>query len=232
MRTAIALDGGVTTFSGATAPWSQASLSVSRRGAPGTVIARVNQARRFGESGVQVEAEAYPRLSRSTYAYVDLGYSRARVYPGWRSGAELFTALPRAWELSGGYRQLRFQDAPVTLLTGSVGRYVGDYWFSLRPWLRTGVAATSASGSVAARRYFADADHFIGLRAGFGSAPGDQLSPDQAARTTSASAAIHGAAGLGTALLGTWSLGYDRETFPALPSRRSATLLLGVKREF
>ena len=232
LRSAAALDLGYTSFSGTTEAWQQASLSLFHRAAFGTAIARVNEARRFGESGLQVEAEAYPRLTASTYAYLDVGYSGSPVFPAWRSGVELFTALPRAWEVSGGYRQLRFTGAQVTLLTGSVGRYVGDYWFSLRPWVRTGTAATSASASVAARRYGADADHFVGLRAGLGSAPGDQLSPDQAARTTSASAAVHGSAGLGGALLGTWSLGVDRETLSPTQTRISETLLLGIKRGF
>lgn len=88
-----------------------------------------------------------------------------------------------------GYRQLRFDRVPVTLFTGAVGRYVGNYWISFRPYVRAVESSSSASGSVTARRYFADGDHFVGGRIGYGSTPPDQvtLDPDALARVRSLS---------------------------------------------
>src|SRR4029453_8623008 len=61
-------------FEGDLEPWRLASLSVKQGTPLGPVIGRVNYADRFGEAGVQLEADAYPRLGRSTYAYLNAGY--------------------------------------------------------------------------------------------------------------------------------------------------------------
>ncbi len=132
-------------FGGDIDAWQLAALTVGRRTADGSVFARVNYANRFGSSGEQLEVDAYPRLSKNMYAYLNLGYSASDIFPAWRSGAELFASLPEAWEASLGYRQLRFNGTPVTMITGAVGKYVGNYWFSLRPYVRPKDTGTSAS---------------------------------------------------------------------------------------
>lgn len=213
-------------------PWHLAALSIGQRSTRGTVIGRVNYARRFGETGYQVEADAYPRLSDRMYAYLNLGYSGAAIFPGWRSGAELFTTLPAAYEASLGYRQLRFAGPPVTLFTGAVGKYVGNYWFSMRPYVRYRDSGTSTSASLTGRKYFADGDNWIGARAGFGSTPSDQLTADQSARTSSLSGALQGSGGVYGAALGIWTVGFDREELQPATYRNSVTLSGGVKVPF
>jgi YaiO family outer membrane protein len=210
-------------------PWQLASLSVGRRAALGSVIARANWADRFGSTGVQVEGDAYPSLGAGRYAYVNVGYSADGVFPAWRWGAELFTSLPRAWEASLGARQLRFDGVPVTLFTGSVGRYVGNYWISLRPYAREKEGALSASASVTARRYFADADHYVGTRVGYGSTPSDRLAPEELARTSSFSAGVHGSTGVTRSMLLVWSLNHDVEELGRDRRRRSIGLSTGLR---
>ena len=218
------------TFNGSIDPWQLAALSLTRRTTQGSLIARVNYASRFGSSGGQFEMDAYPRLTKNAYAYLNLGYSTSNIFPAWRSGGELFLSLPQAWEASLGYRQLRFSGSPVTLFTGAVGKYVGNYWFSLRPFVRPEVTGTSASAHVTARRYFEDGDHYVGVRVGYGSTPPDQV-PDAAAltRTHAFSAAVQGSGDLRMGLLGTWSLGYDNEELASGAIRRSWTLALGFR---
>ena len=215
-------------------PWNFASVSLGRRTGRGSLIGRVNYANRFGSSGSQVEVDAYPRLTRSTYAYLSVGYSASGIFPAWRSGGELFTSLPRAWEASLGYRQLRFGGAPVTLFTGAVGKYVGDYWFSLRPYMHATGSGTSASANLTSRRYFADGDHYVGGRISYGDTPPDQITPDQAAlaRVHAFSASAQGSGGLFASVLGTWSLGYDREELALTRIRRSWTAATGLRVPF
>lgn len=224
---------GRTTFEGAMDPWSLASVWVGRRLAPGPLFARANYAERFGAAGMQGELEAYPRLSRRAYAYLNLGYSEAAVFPRWRSGAELYVNLPRAWELSAGYRQLRFEDDDVTLLTGTVARYVGNYWISLRPFARVGASSAGegreVSGTVTARRYFADPREFVGASAGYGRTPGDRLTPVELARTNTTSAGVHGAVALTGPILATWAATFEREELPLDRERRRWDLLLGMR---
>lgn len=178
---------------------------------------------------MQAEVDAYPRLTDRTYAYLNVGYSASDIFPAWRFGGELFASLPDAWEASVGFRQLRFGDSPVTLYTGAVGKYVGNYWFSLRPYLRFKESGTSASAGLTMRRYFADADHYVGATASFGSSPSDRVTPDAVARANSFSAGIHGSTGISQRALATWAIGREREEFDQGNTRNSLSGTLGVK---
>ena len=212
-------------------PWHLTALSLGRRTARGSIIGRVTYAHRFGTSGGQVELDAYPRLSANTYAYLSVGYSPSSIFPTWRSGGELFITLPDSWETSAGYRQLRFDGVPITLFTAAVGKYVGNYWFSLRPFVRQADAGISASANITARRYFEDGDHYLGARVGYGRTPPDQGTPDplSLARTHAFSANVHGAGDIHIGLLGTWSLGYDREEIDQSHVRKSWTAAAGLR---
>ena len=212
-------------------PWHLGSFSYRRRSEEGTILARVNVASRFSTTGMQTELEAYPRINDIFYAYLNLGYSSSSIFPDWRSGGELFTNLPNAWEGSLGYRQLRYDGHPITLITGAVGKYVGNYWVSVRPFVRPSSSGTTATTLLQARRYFADGDHFVGARFGVGNAPPDLQPPDAAslAREHSVSVAVHGSGDLAPRLLGTWLLGYERERLLANRTRTGVSASAGVR---
>ncbi|MDQ6717148.1 MAG: YaiO family outer membrane beta-barrel protein [Gemmatimonadota bacterium] len=213
-------------------PWKLASLSLGRTTSSGSLIARLNYANRFKISGIQMEADAYPRINSTTYAYLNVGYSQSDIFPAWRFGGELFKSLPNAWEASLGFRQLRFSGTPVTLYTGAVGKYVGDYWVSVRPYLHFEPSGTSASAGVTARRYFADGDHYVGLRASYGSGASDAITPDQLSRKSSYSLGVHGSGGPWLRRVGTWSVAFDHEQFSPQNIRRSWTGTAGMKFKF
>ncbi len=219
-------------FAGDVDPWRLASVSLWRRSTAGTFIARANYANRFSTSGVQVEGDAYPRLSDKTYLYFNAGYSSATVFPAWRFGAEAFSALPGAWEASAGVRQLRFNGVPVTMLTGSVGKYVGNYWLSWRPYVRLRAGTTSLSSSVAARRYYEDSEHWVGVMVSYGSGPTERITPDAVARTHAFSLAVNGSTSLARRLLATWTIGRDAEELAPGSTRTSVTVTAGLKRSF
>lgn len=227
-RTFLATEFSYVPFQGDMDAWQLGSLSLGRRDLRGTFIARANYARRFGTAGTQIEVDAYPRLSQSFYAYLNAGYSGATVFPEWRFGGELFANFPNAWEGSAGFRQLRFSGPDVTLYTGSVGKYVGNYWLSLRPFVRSMDAGTSTSATLTGRRYFADADHFVGARVGFGSSPSDQITPQDIQRTNSFSIGLHGSGGPWESVIASWSAGYDREELSAGQTRRSWPVSVGL----
>jgi YaiO family outer membrane protein len=230
--TAVAGELSHISFSGDTDPWRLASVALWRRSRAGTFIARVNYANRFATDGVQVEADAYPRLGDRAYLYFNAGYSGATVFPEWRFGAEAFTALPGAWEASAGVRQLRFNGVPVTMLTGAVGRYVGNYWVSLRPYLRSRDGTTSVTTTWQARRFFEDGDHWLGASVTYGSGPTERITPDAVALTRTFGVAVSGSTGLAPRLLGTWTLGHDAERLSPGNTRRSVTVTVGLRRSF
>lgn len=229
----VAGDYGYTRFVESLDPWQLGSVSLGHRSRRGAFIARVNAARRFGEGGVQGEVDAWPRLGGRLYAYLNAGVANADVFPRQRYGAELFANLPRAWELSLGARQLRLGGAPVTLFTGSLGRYVGNSWISLRPFAREKDGTLSASLGLTARRYFADADNFVGARVGYGNTPTDRLTPNElVVRASSWSAGVHGSRTLRPRLVGTWALGYEREGLGADRQRRRFEGAIGLRADF
>ncbi|MBI3567991.1 MAG: YaiO family outer membrane beta-barrel protein [Gemmatimonadetes bacterium] len=232
--TFVSADYSYQSFNGDIDAWQLADISIGRRTTAGSIIARVNYANRFASGGGQLEVDAYPRLTKDMYAYLNVGYSGSSIFPEWRSGAELFASLPGAWEASAGYRQLRFNGSPVTLLTGAVGKYVGDYWFSLRPFVRPKDNGTSASASLTARRYFEDGDHYVGARVGFGSSPTDVVTPDSLtlSRTQAFSAALQGSGDITKGVLGIWTLGYDSEELDSGRKRNSWTAAIGLKVTF
>jgi YaiO family outer membrane protein len=136
----------------------------------------VSQARRFETNGTQFEVDAYPRISENQYLYLNLGLSNSSIYPAQRGGFELNTSLPKAFEASLGFRVLHFSGSKrVIIYTGSLGKYVGNYWFSLRPFVTPNENDASFSVYFLTRRYFTDPENYIGVRLGIGSSPDERL---------------------------------------------------------
>jgi YaiO family outer membrane protein len=154
-------------------PWQVVALSYGRKTKLGSVIARINMAKRFGNTGVQYEIDAYPKISENNYGYLNYGFSQSSVFPDHRFGAELFHSFPKAFEGSLGMRTLFFGSSDVTIYTGSVGKYISNYWISLRSYVTPGTTGTSVSGQLQMRRYFSDPENYIGLRLGYGVSPDD-----------------------------------------------------------
>ena len=62
-------------------PWQVVALSYGRKTKLGSVIARVNMAKRFGDIGFQYEMDAYPKISENNYGYLNYGFSQSSVFP-------------------------------------------------------------------------------------------------------------------------------------------------------
>lgn len=151
------------------------SAQLARANRWGSSIIRLNYAHRFSSNGIQPEIDLYPRIADGIYAYLNYGYSESDLFPQHRVGAELFTKLPASFEASAGVRYLYFgSTSKVTIYTGSLGWYYKSYWFSLRPYITPGEPGTSFSTNLTVRRYFSDADNYIGLTGGYGFSPDDR----------------------------------------------------------
>jgi YaiO family outer membrane protein len=228
----VGLDYAYTDFRGALDAWHTAALSLGRHADAGSIIGRVTWADRFAQHGVQVEADAYPRLGALGYAYLNVGYSGASIFPAWRFGAEAYRSLPGAWEASLGVRELRFTGAPVTLFTGSIGKYAGNEWISLRPWVREKDGGLSASGTLSARLYGATADDWIGARVGYGSTPSDDITPAEVQRLKDTSVSLQGSRTFASTVGATLSLTWEREEILAGRHRTRWELSGGLSRRF
>lgn len=156
-------------------PWQLAAMEYARRTGLGSIFLRLNYAdRNLGSQsfrGLQFEADAYPRMMKGMYAYLNFGYSGDNVFPAKRAGAELFKSLGWATEVSAGLRYLQWNSSHITIYTGSIGKYYKNYWFSFRPYISPKDVGTSFSGYLFIRRYFSDADNYLTLVYGRGSSP-------------------------------------------------------------
>jgi YaiO family outer membrane protein len=154
-------------------PWQVVALSYGRKTKLGTVIARVNMAKRFGDTGFQYEMDAYPKISENNYGYLNYGFSQSAVFPEHRLGVEWYHNFPKSFEGSVGLRTLFFKSSNVSIYTATFGKYAGNYWISLRSFVTPGSGGNSVSGYLLVRRYFSDPENYIGLRLGYGVSPDD-----------------------------------------------------------
>lgn len=223
---------GYVHLTGGADPWHQVAAELSRKTRPLTLVARANFAQRFGESGVQLEADAWPRISERLYGYLNAGWSGAEIFPEWRYGAELYGNAGGGWEASAGFRRLEFADDGVTLLTGSVGRYVGKWYLSARPYVTPGDDETSVSGTVLARRYSGDGRSFATVVAGAGTAPSEAPIRFELQRASTIRAGAYGTAALRQRLGLRWSLGWEREELTKTSDRTRINAGIGAEVTF
>lgn len=137
----------------------------------GSVIFRVNRADRFGQDGIQYELDAYPKLGDGLYAYLNVGFSDDDLFPDERFGVQIYKSLPQGWEASLGMRYLAF-DETTLIYTGSIGRYWGNWYATLTPYVvPDDVNGTSASGVLEFRYYRSSGDDYWTFRGSYGNAP-------------------------------------------------------------
>ena len=158
-------------------PWHFLALSYGRKTKLGTVITRLNYANRFDTNGMQIEMDAYPKISENNYAYLNYGFSTNTLFPENRFGVEWYHNFPHAWEGSIGMRYLDFSSSGVDIYTATLGKYVSNYWISLRSYVTPDTDGTSVSGALSVRRYFADSENYIGLKLSYGVSPDDNRKP-------------------------------------------------------
>jgi YaiO family outer membrane protein len=138
----------------------------------GKVIPRINYSNRFDIDGIQYELDLYPKFSKTFYGYLNYGYSQSEIYPTHRFGGDLYANLPKGIEASLGARYLSFTESKVTIYTGSLGLYKGNYYVSLRPYVTPRNNSTiGVSGVLTARKYLKDANNYIGFMGGMGFMP-------------------------------------------------------------
>lgn len=148
------------------------SIAYQRETKAGTIIPRINYNNRFQTHGIQYEMDFYPKFSKTFYGYLNYGYSESSIFPSHGVGGELYANLPKKIEASAGFRFLDFADTKVTIFTGSIGLYSGNYYMSLRPYITPNPnGSTGVSGNLLVRKYLKDGTNYLGLRAGMGFMP-------------------------------------------------------------
>lgn len=212
--------------------WHGASAQLSRRTSLGSFALRANWSRRFDRTATQFEIDAYPRIMDGLYAYVNYGYSADKLYPKHRFGGELYANLPKGVELSAGFRRLQFGGSDVTIYTGTVAKYVGNWWISLRPYVTPKSIGTSQSYALTVRRYFGNRDTFIGLTAGTGSSPNDIQDVTDLTRLDSRKLGMRASWAFTDLFTLTLGARYGWEELVAGRERNQFNVALGIDRRF
>jgi YaiO family outer membrane protein len=186
----------------------------------GPVIARINFANTFIDGtgltrypSLQYEIESYPRISQKFYLMLNYAYSRGLVFPGHRAAFEIFREMPSGFEASAGMRYL-YWNRDYFFYTGSVGKYYGEMWFSLRPYIFPHNSGVSSSWYFNARKYFNTSDDFAGIIIGFGLSPDESVfDPTSRDFLNANSAGFEYSAGVTPDLLIRGSLRFEYEEF-------------------
>jgi len=150
------------------------NVTLSKKTKYGMIIGRASLANRFEKKGMQYEIDAYPRIRSGTYAYLNFVISYSSLFPSRRYGVELHQKLPKSFEFSVGLRYLEFSASNPKIITGSIGKYYKNYWFSLRPYITPKSYGTSTSINFIVRNYLKNANNFIALTVGMGVSPDER----------------------------------------------------------
>ncbi len=212
--------------------WHGASAQLSRRTSLGSVSLRANWSQRFGRTATQFEIDAYPRIMDGLYVYVNYGYSADKLYPKHRFGGELYANLPKGIELSAGFRRLQFGSSDVTIYTGTVAKYVGNWWISLRPYVTPKSIGTSRSYALTVRRYFGNRDTFVGLTAGTGSSPTDIQDVTDLLRLDSRKVGVRASWAVTDLFIVKFGARYGWEELVRGRERNQFNVALGIERRF
>ena len=212
--------------------WNLTSFDLSRKFSFGSLILRLNYASRFNKEGYQFETDGYLRLLDGIYSYINFGYSPTNLFPGFRFGIEPYFKLPFSMEISVGYRYLVFGDKHVNLFTGHLGKYVGNYWISVRPFISPKTNSTGVSGIVIIRRYFSDSDNFISLQGGIGFAPSSEFNESELLKFDSKKIGVEYQTTFSKYYIIKSGFQFANEEYYPGKWRKSYEIKLGLKRRF
>ena len=95
------------------------------------------------QQGFQYEVDFYPKFGKRSYGYFNVAYSNFKIFAKFRTAAEVFKGINNGWEFSLGLRTVHIPDYNIYAATGTVGKYLGNWYIYGRPtvnFLETGVS--------------------------------------------------------------------------------------------
>ncbi|MBJ7881830.1 YaiO family outer membrane beta-barrel protein [Gelidibacter salicanalis] len=169
-KNTVGVSGSVDVYSETFDPMQYYLLKYVRDTKYGSIHGKININNRFSTIGAQFEVDMYPKITKGLYAYANIGVSSSSILPKLRFGAELYKSLPKSFEASLGFRTLKYSSY-TTILTGSVGWYTSNNYWSFRTYVTPGDPETSVSGTLSYRRYRKDENNYFSASIGIGYSP-------------------------------------------------------------
>lgn len=229
----VGVDGAVSYVSDLEAYWKYSSLHYYRNNQYGTFGGRINAANRFGTSALQYQAEAYPILFAGSYAALSLAYANTTqtLFPSYQYRAEGYFPLLKSYEFSlgqGGQMFPRFDNEKIFLYTGSLGKYMGNYFMWYRPYYFTPKSALLSE--IGLRRSFEDPDTYVSARATLGHLPdiGDLPPNSNLVILSQNSLGLNAQFPLGCHVYGKADVSYAHQVYQTGLTRNITTGFLGI----
>lgn len=175
----LAIGGTIDYFTKTYNPWYFGFIQYGRQTKIGAIIGRLNYGDRnqsFTSFGIQGEVDIYPRISRNSYGYINIGYSPSQIFPSFRFGMEYYSKIGKSdFEGSLGFRYLDFLLNQVVMYTGSVGYYWGSEYAAFRPFIIADQNGIGTTYNFLYRKFFSGKGDFLQLTAGYGLVPDQRL---------------------------------------------------------
>jgi len=229
----VGVDGALSYVSDLATYWTYSSLHYYRLTNKGTFGGRINSAHRFGSTAVQYQAEAYPVLYKGAYAALSIAYANSTqtLFASYQYRVEGYFPLPQNYEFSlgqGGQRFPRFGNQNIFLYTGSLGKYIGEYFVWARPFYYT--PQSNFMYEVGLRRLFTDPNKYVSIRASSGHLPdiGDLPPLDNMITVSQSAIALGGQLPLKNNFFAKTDVSYAHQVYPSGLVRNISTLFLGV----
>lgn len=202
------------------ANWNYTSVHYYRLTNAGKFGGHINYAQRYRTTGEQYQLEAYPKLSENVFATLTAAYANTTqiLYPNFQYMLEGYIDVTNGFEFSlgqGGSKFLKFSNQKIFNYTGTIGKYIGNYFIWFRPHYYT--PKSTEFYELGFRKYFSDADNYISFIVGTGRLPdiGDLPPLDQMIIIKQKGIGMNGQFTLTKTVFLKYGVGYVRQSFPS-----------------
>jgi YaiO family outer membrane protein len=137
-----------------------------------TQLFRLNYVNAYDKSSFMLESDAYVKLGKKNYVYLNAGVSDKRsVFPAIKLGAELYQEAPH-FSASMGGRYLYFaRNSDAILLTGHIAGTAQSWTLNYRPFILLQQNKTLLSHVAYLRHSFSNRESYIQFDAQYGNLP-------------------------------------------------------------
>ena len=118
---------------------------------------------------IQLETEAYLRINMRNYCWISYALSPGDYFPHHRLSGEIWHNFSGGWVASTGFNYYYF-DRNIFIVSGSVEKYLGSFWFSGKLNLYLKEHGITTSFYLNTRKYFNNVN-YLQVTLGTGTAP-------------------------------------------------------------
>ncbi|TRX62375.1 YaiO family outer membrane beta-barrel protein [Carboxylicivirga sp. M1479] len=137
-------------------------------------ILRLNYANRFDLQDFQPEVDWYHNFDNGNYFYANYGFGFGNsLFANHKIGFEYYLPFGKGNEASLGVRYLVFPDEDAVVTTGSISKYIANWWISARPYVAIKDGGYNFTGLLKARLYDNNPINYWGMELSYGNSPDD-----------------------------------------------------------